>query len=71
MQRDSLVRQSSLMPTEKVETSFPIRKKQHTHPSIKRTQFSFMLSCVCIFYNVQEVSLDELLLVIIYSVESC
>ena len=30
MQRDSLARQSSLMPTEKVETLFPIRKKINT-----------------------------------------
>ena len=30
MQRDSLARQSSLMSTEKVETSFPIRKKINT-----------------------------------------
>ena len=46
------------VPIEKVEASFPVKKKK-SHPCIKQTEFPLVLSWASIVHKVQELSLNK------------
>ena len=58
MQSDIIGRQQHLVPIQKCEVSFPI-KKNKPNPSIKRTQFPLVLSWECTVHKVQGLTLKE------------
>ena len=58
IQSDIFARKRNWVPIQKYETTFPI-KKNKLQPSIKRTQFSLVLSWSCTIHKVQGLSLSD------------
>ena len=58
VQCDIFARQRNLVPLQKYEKTFPI-KKNKLQPSIKRTQFPLVLSWSCTVHKVQGLNLSD------------